>query len=51
MYAKMKDMGHKVYYYENIDGGHARNANLEQSVLWESLEMTYLWEKLGKQKH
>lgn len=49
MSAKMKDMGHPVYYYENMEGGHGRNANLEQSILWESLQMTYLWEKIGNQ--
>lgn len=48
MFAKMKDMGHKVYYYENMEGGHGRNANLEQSILWEALEYTYLWQQLGR---
>lgn len=47
MVAKMKDQGHSVFYYENIEGGHAGNANLEQSILWNTLEYTYLWEKLG----
>lgn len=47
MVAKMKDQGHSIYYYENIEGGHAGSANLEQSILWTSLEYTYLWEKLG----
>lgn len=46
MVAKMQEQGHPVYYYENIDGGHARNANIEQSILWNSLEFTYLFEKL-----
>lgn len=44
--ARMKEQGHPVFYYENTEGGHAGNANLEQSVLWNSLEYTYLWEKL-----
>lgn len=47
MVAKMKDQGHSVYYYENMEGGHAGNANLEQSILWNTLEYTYLWEKLN----
>lgn len=47
MFAKMKDMGHKVYYYENIEGGHGGVANLEQGILWKSLEFTYLWERLA----
>lgn len=46
MAAKMKDQGHQILYYENTEGGHSRTANLEQSVLWNSLEFTYLWEKL-----
>lgn len=47
MFAKMKDLGHLVLYYENTEGGHAGNANLEQAILWNSLEYTYLWMKLG----
>lgn len=50
MFAKMKDMNHPVFYYENMEGGHGRNANLEQSILWETLQMTYLWEKIGPSK-
>jgi prolyl oligopeptidase len=46
MVAKMKEQGHPVYYYENIEGGHAGNANLEQAILWNTLEYVYLWEKL-----
>ncbi|QLY25896.1 S9 family peptidase [Bdellovibrio sp. KM01] len=44
--ARMKEQKHPVYYYENTEGGHAGNANIEQSILWESLKTTYLWEKL-----
>ncbi|HEX7676216.1 MAG TPA: prolyl oligopeptidase family serine peptidase, partial [Bdellovibrio sp.] len=47
MVARMKDQGHKVYYFENTEGGHAGNANIKQKVLWNTLEYTYLWEKLG----
>lgn len=46
MVAKMKEQGHQVFYYENIEGGHAGSSNLEQAVLWNTLEYTYLWEKL-----
>lgn len=46
MVARMKEFGHPVYYYENMEGGHAGSANLEQSILWNSLEYSYLWEKL-----
>lgn len=46
MVAKMKEQGHPVYYYENTEGGHAGSSNLEQSILWNTLEYVYLWEKL-----
>lgn len=46
MMAKMKEHGYPLFYYENIEGGHGGNANLEQSILWSSLEYTYLWRKL-----
>jgi prolyl oligopeptidase len=46
MVAKMKEQGHPVYYYENIEGGHAGSSNLEQAILWNTLEYVYLWEKL-----
>lgn len=47
MVAKMKELGHPVLYYENIDGGHAGSANLKELVLFTSLEFTYLWQKLA----
>ncbi len=50
MVAKMKEQGHPVRYYENMEGGHAGSSNLEQSILWNTLEYTYLWEKLGNKK-
>ncbi|MNL00756.1 Prolyl endopeptidase precursor [compost metagenome] len=46
MVAKMKEQGHPVYYYENIEGGHAGSSNLEQAIQWNTLEYVYLWEKL-----
>lgn len=46
MVARMKEQGHPVYYYENMEGGHAGSANIEQAILWNTLEYAYLWEKL-----
>jgi len=46
MVARMKEQGHPVYYYENMEGGHAGSANIEQAILWNTLEYSYLWEKL-----
>lgn len=47
MVARMKEQGHKIYYYENTEGGHAGNANIQQKILWNTLEYTYLWQKLS----
>ncbi|WII72453.1 prolyl oligopeptidase family serine peptidase [Bdellovibrio sp. 22V] len=46
MVARMKEQGHPVFYYENTEGGHAGSANIEQTILWNSLEYSYLWERL-----
>jgi prolyl oligopeptidase len=43
MVAKMTDMGHKVYYYENTEGGHAAGANLNQRAYSWALTYAYLW--------
>jgi prolyl oligopeptidase len=43
MVAKMTDMGKKVYYYENTEGGHAGGANLNQLAYTSALGMAYLW--------
>ncbi len=47
MVAKMTDLGHRVFYYENTEGGHGGVANLEQSILKHGLVFSYLWEKLS----
>jgi len=46
MFAKMKDMGHDVLYYENTEGGHAGSANNEQRARITALEFTFLWATL-----
>jgi prolyl oligopeptidase len=46
MVAKMNDQGHKVYYYENTEGGHGAGANLNQAAYTDALEFAYLWKKL-----
>jgi prolyl oligopeptidase len=46
MFAKMKDMGHDVLYYENTEGGHAGAANNEQHARMYALEYTFLWNEL-----
>jgi prolyl oligopeptidase len=46
MVAKMTDMGHTVYYYENTEGGHAAGANLNQQAYMWALSYGYLWKML-----
>ena len=46
MVARMSEMGHKVYYYENTEGGHAAGANLNARAYTDALEFAYLWMKL-----
>ncbi|MBA3706264.1 MAG: S9 family peptidase [Bacteroidetes bacterium] len=46
MVAKMIDMGYPVYYYENIEGGHAGSSTNEQRAKSAALEYSYLLMKL-----
>jgi prolyl oligopeptidase len=46
MVAKMAGMGHKVYYYENMEGGHAAAATNRQRALQTALIYSYLWMQL-----
>jgi prolyl oligopeptidase len=46
MVAKMNDLGYKVYYYENIEGGHAGSSTNEQSAKSQALTFSYLLMKL-----
>ncbi len=46
MAAKMLDIGHKVYYYENTEGGHAAAATNRQQALRTALCYSYLWMQL-----
>jgi prolyl oligopeptidase len=48
MAAKMREWGHDVLYYENIEGGHAAAADNKQSAFMEALAFTFLWEELKK---
>ena len=47
MAARMADMGHLFYYYENTEGGHSDGANQLQAAQMHALEYSYLWMKLG----
>lgn len=44
--ARLKEMGYDYIYYENIDGGHAAAANLNERATRAALEYTYLTQRL-----
>ncbi len=44
--ARMKEYGYDFLYYENIDGGHAAAANLNERATRQALEFTYLQQRL-----
>jgi prolyl oligopeptidase len=46
MVAKMKEMGHNVLYYENIEGGHGGAADNKQAAFMSALAYTFLWQEL-----
>ncbi|HPW56110.1 MAG TPA: prolyl oligopeptidase family serine peptidase [Thermoanaerobaculaceae bacterium] len=46
MVAKMTDMGHPVYYFENLEGGHGFGSVSSQKAQTRALEWTYLWTML-----
>jgi prolyl oligopeptidase len=46
MVARMKEQGHEVLYYENIEGGHGGAADNEQRANLLALEFSYLWMQL-----
>ncbi len=46
MMARMKEQGHDVTYYENIEGGHGGAANNEQAAYMQALAYTFLKERL-----
>ena len=50
MVAKMSGMGHKVFYYENIEGGHGAAANLLQRARRYALEYVYFHQKLSERE-
>ena len=46
MVAKMQEMGHDVYYYENTEGGHAAASTKDQRAHRDALIYTYLIKQL-----
>jgi prolyl oligopeptidase len=46
MVARMKEQGHDVLYYENIEGGHGGAANNQQAAYMRALAYTFLMTQL-----
>ena len=44
--ARLKELGYDYHYSENIDGGHAAAANLNETAKRQALEYTYLSQQL-----
>ena len=47
MVARMKEQGHDVLYYENIEGGHGGAANNKQAAYMRALAYTFLLKQLN----
>lgn len=50
MAARMIAMGHDLYYYENIEGGHAGAANNQQRAYMSALGYAYLYRQLCEER-
>ncbi len=48
MVARMREQGHDVVYYENIEGGHSAAADNKQSAFMDALAYTFLWNELTR---
>ncbi len=48
--ARLKELGYDYLYYENMDGGHAAAANLNERAMRQALEWTYLHQQLMDQR-
>ncbi|MEV6367586.1 prolyl oligopeptidase family serine peptidase [Micromonospora musae] len=46
MAARLREYGHDVSYYENVEGGHGGAADNEQSAFIWALTLEFLWRKL-----
>lgn len=47
---RLEDMGLPFLYYENIDGGHAGAANLEETAHSQALIYSYMYDKLANEE-
>lgn len=49
MVARMNEMGHDLFYYENTVGGHAGASDYAQAARVEAMIYSYLWDQLGNE--
>ncbi|SPM38865.1 Prolyl oligopeptidase PreP, S9A serine peptidase family [Mycobacterium numidiamassiliense] len=47
MVAALEKAGHRIWYYENIEGGHAGAADNEQAAFKAALSYSFLWRMLS----
>ncbi|WP_419179762.1 prolyl oligopeptidase family serine peptidase [Mycolicibacter terrae] len=50
MTAALQDAGHRVWYYENIEGGHGGAADNAQAAFKSALSFAFLWRMLGSRR-
>ncbi|MGV0624349.1 prolyl oligopeptidase family serine peptidase [Mycolicibacter minnesotensis] len=50
MTAALQDVGHRVWYYENIEGGHGGAADNAQAAFKSALSFSFLWQMLGRRR-
>jgi prolyl oligopeptidase len=48
MVARMREQGHDVLLYENIEGGHGAAADNKQAAFMDALAFSFLWKELKK---
>jgi len=46
MAARLEEMGHRVLYFENTEGGHGAAANNAQTAFMETLVYAFFWNEL-----
>ncbi|MGH8853172.1 MAG: prolyl oligopeptidase family serine peptidase [Telluria sp.] len=46
MVARMKEQGHQVLYWENMEGGHGGTVNSEQQARLNGMVYSFLWDRL-----
>ncbi|MEV1330918.1 prolyl oligopeptidase family serine peptidase [Micromonospora costi] len=49
MAARLREHGHDVAYYENVEGGHGAAANNEQRAFQSAMWLEFLWQRLTGQ--